>query len=101
VSDPPEHDPMMDRRFSREVVASVVNQAAELILEDEGIFPFETSRAIATRTLIDLMVNATLVLLDDRRASLDDVMNACWQLEPDTDAATAAEMVRGWIGQIT
>jgi len=92
-------DPLYRHRWDREEIGGIVNQAAEMILEDKQFFPIETSRAIAARSLIDLMVNTTMTLLDNRSATLDQVMDECWQ--PEEEHQTAHDMVREWIGDMT
>lgn len=87
--------PSPDRTYTRDQVSAAVNSAAELVLNDEELFPYEDSDSIRIHTFIDLVVNAAMSLLDDPGMSLDDVMNSCWQADdPDEDAAP---MVRGWL----
>ncbi len=81
--------------YTEEAVNRALNQAADLIVDDEGLFPMETGDSIKARTLIDLLVGATMFLLRTPGMTLDDIMNANWQ--PDEDHETAAAMVRYWL----
>lgn len=66
-----------ERRFTAAELATAANRAADDILEridadDEG-----------ERDLVNLVVNATAVYLDDPEATLDDAIRTSYQLEPE------------------
>lgn len=67
--------------FSRDQVSQAANRAADMIRGDSRVFTYETSHTIAAQTLIDLVVNATLTLLDDPGLSLDDIIAENWQID--------------------
>ena len=64
------------RTYTRDEVTGAVNKGADLMLDDEGIFPRETSDSIRVRNIVDLVANAALHLLDNPGARLDDVIEA-------------------------
>ncbi len=75
------------RTYTRDEVTGAVNKGADLMLDDEGIFPRETSDSIRVRNIVDLVANAALHLLDNPGARLDDVIEANWQADdPDFPA---------------
>lgn len=63
--------------YSRAAVAAAANGAADLFVAAE--------MDADTRSLIDFMVNATLTLLDDPDATVEDVIEENWGEGDDAD----------------
>jgi hypothetical protein len=66
---------------TRDQVSEILNRAADEIRDDDGIFEYETSETIRAQSLMDLLVNAAMCLLDNPDMSLDEVMSACYIVE--------------------
>lgn len=83
----PQQEQQQQQTYSYDQVSRAANDGADLVTGGLDLGERDTD-------LINVVVNATLSLLQHPEMSLDDVLNANW--EPDDDHETAAEMVRSW-----
>jgi hypothetical protein len=76
--------------LAREEVMRVVNEAANLIIEEMGWGNDATPEADA----VNLLVNVFGAMLDNPDTTVEEVMNVNYQ----GDGESGAEMVRSWWG---
>lgn len=76
--------------LTRDEIMRVVNEAANLIIEEMGWGNDATREADA----VNLLVNVFGAMLDNPATTVDDVMDANYQ----GDGESGAEMVRSWWG---
>jgi hypothetical protein len=81
------------KTYSREDVSRAVNAGADLVLQDGGFYLDEGR----DWSLVNLVANAALSLLDDPGMSLDDVIGANWQERDEDGNDVTVETVRGWL----
>jgi hypothetical protein len=76
----------MDGQMTREEAKRVVNEAADLVIEEMGWGDDATREEDA----VNLLVNVFGAMLDNPDTTVDEVMNANYE--------SGAEMVRSWSG---
>ena len=80
----------LNEPLTREEIMQVVNEAADLIIEEMGWGDDATREADA----VNLLVNVFGAMLDNPDTTVDEVMNANYA----GDGESGAEMVRSWWG---
>jgi hypothetical protein len=81
------------KTYSRDDVSQAVNAGANLVTGDPGIYMDEGR----DWSLVNLVVNAALSLLDDPGMSLDEVIRANWQERDEEGNDITVEEVRSWV----
>lgn len=84
--------PEVEKRYTRTEVEEALNQAANLVQDENG--GYEDSTSLAVDSAADLVVNVAGHLLDHPGATLEDAIAACYQ-DVTLEAADFEDLVTG------
>ena len=80
----------MSQAWTREQISHALNVGADLVLDE--LLQGESSRTIAARSLVDIVVHAQMAALEHPDWDLDEIIQHGWETDP--------EEVKGWTSDI-